>query len=135
MTLEELLEELIERWWKPFWRDARDIDEIIIERLDRMGCYQDMDYISFMRFDDRRQESFVKYGCSIRDLVSKSSWLWQFVCENGMVKSIWSEIEIKNLNEWYWVVRDTDYQYWFIVSSLKDESELEQFLLDNIKVE
>jgi hypothetical protein len=52
-----------------------------------------------------------------------------------MVKSIWSEIEIKNLNEWYWVIRDTDYQYRLIESALKDESELEDLLLSNIKVE
>jgi len=28
-----------------------------------------------------------------------------------------------------------DYQYWVIESSLKDESELEYFLLQNIKIE
>lgn len=72
---------------------------------------------------------------SIRELVAKESWLWQFVCENRMIKAIWSEIEIKNLNEWYWIVRDTDYQYRLIVSALKDESELEEFLLSNIKAD
>ena len=68
---EQLLISLIDKGWKPRGRDTRDIDEIQIERLDRMGCYQNMDYISFMRFDDRQQEWFVKYGCSIVDLVSK----------------------------------------------------------------
>lgn len=139
--LEQLLNSLIEKGWKPRGRDTRDIDEIQIERLDRMGCYQNMDYISFMRFDDRQQEWFVKYGCSIVDLVSKWSWLWQFVCENGMIKKEWnSEWTIIYPNE-----RTGDYQkchsyckwqseYWILESSLKDESELEKFLLSNIVI-
>lgn len=140
--MEELLNKLIEKGWKPFWRDTRDIDEIEIERLDRMVGYQDMDYISFLSWDFRREDLFVKYGCSIRDLVSKSSWLWQFVCENGMVKKIKEENYVKNYEEygdwecWFFTSRyDDNYQYRLIESALKDESELEQFLLENIKVE
>lgn len=130
---EELLNSLLERGWRPFGRDTQDIDEIRIERLDRMGCYQDMDYISFMRFDDRRQDWFTKYGCSIVDLVSKSSGLWQFCVKNKIIKLWWKEK--KWISPEHLRVFDWEYQYRLIESSLKDASEIEQFLLDNIKID
>ena len=117
--MEELLNKLIEKGWKPFWYNT--IDNILIEwdnyKFISKGCY-----------------SFIT---NIRLLVSKESWLWQFVCENGMIKG----------DEWiYWHknwgrisdLRTHDYEFenfWLIESSLKDESELEEFLLKSIKLD
>ena len=78
---------------------------------------------------------------TLRELVSVDSGLWQFVCENGMVNTNDSPEENainywrynkKDLTEW-WYMRN--YQYRLIESSLKDESELEDFLLQNIKID
>ena len=80
----------------------------------------------------------------LRQLTSKESWLWQFVCENWMIRVT----EGNSLCNWlFWeeiyydetqtdkLYKNDNYKYWLIECSLKDESELEQFLLDNIKVE
>lgn len=117
--MEKLLNKLIEKGWKPFW--WKDIKRINNEWW-------------FVCFVHKSKKRPWLSEVSHRELVSIESWLWQFVCENGMVKWIWSEIEIKNLNEWYWVVRDTNYQYRVLVSALCDEDKLEEFLLDNIKI-
>jgi len=72
----------------------------------------------------------------LRELVSKESGLWQFVCKNGMVSKT---------NQWVWanavdnrfkelLFKYDDYQYLIIESALKDESELEKFLLSNIVI-
>lgn len=85
-------------------------------------------------YETDRRDAVREYP--IRFLVSKESWLWQFVCKNKMIKS----------KTWVWVngvdgmykeilINQYDYRYRLIESSLKDESELEQFLLDNIKVD
>lgn len=117
MTLEKLLNLLIWKGWKPRNR----------EKTLHITCYaSDLSVYLDWWFMAEDKKSF-------RELVSKESWLWQFVCKNRMIKWIWSEIEIKNLNEWYWVVRDTDYEYWIIQSALIDEENIEQFLLNNIK--
>ena len=84
-------------------------------------------------------------------MVSKESWLWQFVCENGMVEEeSFQSIEDKEIctsDEWKcyynddWYPRDnyytldrTDAKFWIIESALIDESKLESFILDNIEV-
>ena len=118
MTLEELLNNCIQRGWKPRGKEKT-------KRLNYNTLYREVVSLEFDNYN-------LGVPYSLRDIVSKESNLWQFCVENGMVKSIWSEIEISNLNEWYWVVRDTDYQYRLIITSLKDESELEDFLLNSI---
>ena len=55
---------------------------------------------------------------NVRLLTSLSSWLWQFVCENGMI--------------------DREHKrpaYRLIESALCDEDELEEFLLNSIKLD
>ena len=79
---------------------------------------------------------------NLRELASKESWLWQFVCKNGMVKhdqytntTRMQEYEDERDSETYRTKYDEwSYLFRLIESALKDESELEQFLLDNIKV-
>jgi len=130
--LEQLLNSLIEKGWKP------------------RGEYKihSCKYIEW-KFKSEYTIAWllqVLYR-SLRELVSKESWLWQFVCENGMVRRIeanswyiWELVDnysdddevIKRYNS-FWE-KGSDYQYRLIESSLKDESELEDFLLSNIKV-
>lgn len=73
---------------------------------------------------------------NVRLLTSRSSWLWQFVCENGMINIPWYKNIIR---QWVDTKRHKyygkDYRYWLCESALTDESELEQFLLDNIKID
>lgn len=78
--------------------------------------------ISYYEFDTEWECNHEDKWCDLRQLTSKESWLWQFVCENGMVyyndESIYSPTEFR-----------------IIESALTDESELEDFLLSNIKIE
>lgn len=110
--LEQLLNSLIEKGWKPFGRKKKL--HITIYDCD-LNVYLDWWFIN----EDKK---------SFRELVSKESWLWQFVCENGMV-------EIDREICWVYSYRFTDVQVCLIRSSLKDESELEDFLLNSIKLD
>lgn len=129
MTLEELLNILLERGWKPRNR----------EKTLHICCYDKckwMDY-QWVHLDGWFMNEDSK---KFRELVSKESGLWQYVCENGMVNTndtpeenainCWIHNK-KDLTEW-WYMRN--YQYRLIESALKDESELESFILDNIKI-
>ena len=115
--LGQLLNTLIQRGWKPFGK------------RDKLYAVEDGIYIF-----GRIASDWNTYD--LRQITGKESWLWQFVCENGMIKS----------ENWVWVnavdgmykeilINQYDYRYRVIESSLKDESELEDFLLSNIKVE
>lgn len=129
--MEELLNKLIEKGWKPFG------DERIVPYV-KIDCRQ----IAFYKSCDDWMYQWL-FDTDIRTVLSKESGLWQFVCENGMVE----------LTEYYWVCNwmfwenkyydetetekfytHRDYEYRLIESALKDESELESFILDNIKV-
>ena len=86
-------------------------------------------------------DSLQKWHWNFRELVSKESWLWQFVCENGMVKEgdvknfVWTRYEHTWFEPQYPLVHKwNSAEYRLIESSLKDESELEEFLLSNIKI-
>lgn len=74
----------------------------------------------------------------LRELVSKESWLWQFVCENWMVKELKEEKLIEIYDNLRWrtetVYDDEKYEYRIIESSLIDEDELDKFLLEIIKI-
>lgn len=117
MTLEELLNKLIEKGFIPF-----NIPEIT-----------EIKYISTknkLRITSHQNNRDYKDDFSLRDIVSRSSWLWQFVCENGMIK------ELKEWScWWHWIeYAPCDYEYWLCESAWRDESELEQFLLNNILI-
>ena len=121
--MEELLNKLIEKGWKPFGKDYEEYAN---------WC---LIYSYKGKFDIF---SVWKYPTTYRELVSKESWLWQFVCENGMLRYAGGD-RAKNYDEYANECDDCcrrdGYQYRLIESSLKDESELEEFLLENIKVE
>lgn len=115
--LEQLLNSLIEKGWKPFGRNSNK-------------AYYRPEWPDEFYFG----ENWYGYIYNWRQVVSKESWLWQFVCENKLYKdytedsgTYWdSTIKIYNYRE---------YQYRLIESSLKDESELGDFLLQNIKID
>lgn len=121
--MEELLNKLIEKGYCP--RGVKDVNIIIynwIIKVEYRGTYQ---------------------MYHIRELVSKESWLWQFCVENKLYSALqeWVSLREKDFIDTYrWEKsRDkrfdnTKYEYRLIESALKDESELEQFLLDNIKI-
>ena len=121
--MEELLNKLIEKGWKPFGREKTL--HITIYDCD-LNVYFDWWFMN----EDKK---------SFRELVSKESWLWQFVCENGMIKhevyediQSWEHTTAEHSDFWYtsW----DNYEYRLIESSLKDESELESFILENITI-
>ena len=128
--MEELLNKLIEKGWKPFGK------------RNKLYAVEDGIYIL-----GRIANDWNTYD--LRQLVSKESWLWQFVCDrehrfidkknyegvrlDKRLKNPYVDYDGVNTNyEW---ITSLDYQYRLIESCLKDESELEDFLLSNIKVE
>lgn len=133
--MEELLNKLIKKWWKPF-RESY-INEYDFEFRDNwhtlISCHSD---------EDDEYTNFDTY--SWRDIVSKGSWLWQFCVENGMVDTNPNyvkkrEKQLRYVYDEIWednnkYLDDEDYEYRLIESALCDDEKLEQFLLDNIKV-
>lgn len=121
--VEQLFNSLIKRWRVSFG----DYD---IAEFDQIGN-------TFVAIN---YESKVIGQFNIRQLVSKESWLWQFCCKNRLTNrdGDWSKNAERDED---WVIdRDclifsSDYEYWLIESALKDEDELESFILDNIKVD
>lgn len=120
--MEELLNKLIEKGWKPFG------DERIVPYV-KIDCRQ----IAFYKSCDDWMYQWL-FDTDIRTVLSKESWLRQFVCENGMIKKDRFTWMISPDPLWEDQYNYTDYRYRLIESALKDESELESFILDNIKV-
>ena len=133
--LAKLLNDLLRMWWKPFNRD----------KTLHINCYDKCKWLNYkwIHLDGwfMNEESR-----TLRELVSIDSWLWQFVCENGMIpydedwytwyertKDYYDDFENSN-SKMLDLAIDNRYEYRLIESSLKDESELEDFLLQNIKV-
>ena len=128
--MEELLNKLIEKGWKPFWIRWEET-RIKIERN------KDLD-MKIFKLDWIIIEQHHRISWSLRNLTSKESWLWQFVCENGMIKTYMNiEHESRRHSDKnhkpVWAFDNQSY-YYLIESALCNEEDLEQFLLDNIKV-
>ena len=119
--MEKLLNKLIEKGWKPRG-----------ENVELHWTSKDTFWEEIVIFNGNAGW-FKKWWCTYRELVSKESWLWQFCCRNKLVS--WKPEWIKTCG---WVVREekkpNNSHYWIIESALIDKSELEKFLLDNIKV-
>lgn len=125
MKLEELLNKLIEKGFVPFnipW----------ITELKYYETKQRLWITSFQNTIEYHDEF------SLRDICSSESWLWQFVCENGMTEKH-TDIRVRCNEKTSKTYQDSyvnqHYEYRLIESALKDESELEKFLLDNIKID
>ena len=110
LEMEELLNKLIEKGWKPFGRETK-------HELSSWVVYDTIDikWKWDIRVIDRRHHH-------IRELVAKESWLWQFVCENKL-------LEPDHMKQYNW------YEYRLIESALLDEDKLEEFLLNSIKLD
>ena len=120
--LSKLLNDLLRMWWKPFNRD----------KTLHIDCYNKCKWLNYkwIHLDGwfMNEESR-----TLRELVSIDSWLWQFVCENKLFpKNRWYKRENDEGNGLVYYCDEC--QYFLIDASLKDESELEDFLLTNIKV-
>lgn len=106
----ELLQKLEDLWWKPYWKSIAELT----------GTEK-----------------------NVRLLTSLSSWLWQFVCDNKLLNTTDWEYErrLKKASDCWWdgseynTKNDGWYEYRVIESALKDESELEGFLLNSIKLD
>lgn len=164
--LEQLLNSLIDKGWIPFGIYGNwdlEWERICIEEQDeytneyRLKVYWiNVDYVEFNWLCDEDKHFSDRF--SLREIVSKWSWLWQFVCKNGMYKKealwlIFNDERAKNVfykidqfdeewdiiqagdMEWDSFIHISEPEYRLIESALKDESELEDFLLSNIKVE
>ncbi len=105
-NLEQLLNSLIEKGWFPRWEDKIH------------SCRYYDEEKKFKADYTRAWIPQVLYR-SIRELCSREAGLWQFVCENGMVD----------------MKKNKRPAYRIIESALTDESELEDFLLQNINVD
>ncbi len=128
MKLEELLNKLIEKGWRPF--DVKWISEYFFESVP-VGLYRlcwkkpDYDYNVYSK----------------RDLVSKESGLWQFVCNNWMIPED-RKCHERVLDLTFWPnwpdvsaqMCSRNYEYWLMSSAICDEKYLEQFLIENIKI-
>ena len=120
--LSKLLNDLLRMWWKPFNR----------EKTLHIDCYDKCKWLNYkwIHLDGwfMNEESR-----TLRELVSIDSWLWQFICENKLQPTNRSGgWEYSDGYTWWTCMA---YQFRLIESSLKDESELEDFLLNLIKLD
>ena len=125
MGIEQLLNKLIKKGWRPFNKDI-------------------MEFFTLNEFTCGYRWEWTNHLGTIRDIVSKESWLWQFVCENHLyIYKMWENknfIQDHFKNEYneccYQYLWDKScYEYYLLESALKDESELEDFLLNSIKLD
>jgi len=123
--LEQLLNSLIEKGYIPF----------------NIPCITNVSFLRRLWITSHQNDRDYKFDFSLRDLVSKESWLWQFVCENGMIKKEHRHERILDPTFWEWWAdckrQEHDWNCWYrlIESALCDEDKLEEFLLSNIKVD
>jgi hypothetical protein len=107
---------LIEKGWKPFGR--KKTLHITIYDCD-LSVYLDWWFMN----EDKK---------SFRELVSKESWLWQFVCENRLQPT--NKSGGWDYGDWFTWWTCMAYEYRLIETALTDEDKLEEFLLENIKL-
>lgn len=120
--LENLLTSLVERGRKPFWKERCFRVERVDKNTYEVNCGN------------------IGYRCSLRDLVSLESGLWQFVCDRSLLKSIWKarakEPSMSALGFKSEVLAlSFEPEYRLLESSLIPEEELGKFLVDNIVIE
>lgn len=121
MTLERLFNKLIEKGWNVFWHK---------DRINAEKC----EYSEWIFYEFENHNMSI----SLRELVSKESWLRQFVCSNWLrPKRVWYEEHYWQRchhTNWKWMVMESEPEYRIMECSLCSEKELEKFLIDNIKI-
>ena len=121
--LENLLNSLIQRGWKPWGEKSKKI----MIRSSRIFVYNSEWYIN-------------PEGKHIRSIVSLESRLWQFVCDRSLLKSIWKarakEPSISALGFKSEVLAlSFEPEYRLLESALIPEEDLAKFLIENIVIE
>ena len=112
--LEQLLNSLVDAWWKPRW---------LLNEIEYIHAFDDVN--QWWRVEISYGDHW--YYKSLRQIASRESNLWQFVCENGYIKEIETDwLEIRNWD---------NPKHWIVESALCDEDKLENFLLQNIKID
>lgn len=130
-TLEKLLNNLIEIWREPRWEDS-------IKSCKVWECFYTRDMIertvAFYEDDNWTPQWLITK--SLREICSRESWLWQFVYDYELIETF--DKRRQHLNEEWLkdnVYFDYNYRYRLIESALCDEDKLEEFLLNNIKID
>lgn len=128
MTIWQLMKILRDKGWIPRWYN--EVIHTVYDKKHKM----------IWLYKEGKEYLELVYKKSLRDFCSKESWLWQFVCENGMYNKLEiSDNRTKNYDAYHNESDDTyswdDYGYRLIESALCEEDKLEEFLLDNIKID
>ena len=127
--LETLLTSLVQRGRKPWWKLVNKI--LYIHPKSMLVCLN----VIGKPIRQIKQDS-------LRELVSLESGLWQFVCENSLIKQCKGTI-CKNPKT-YWNAWSIQWEWWYwcdiaeyrlLESSLIPEEELGEFLVENIKID
>lgn len=130
--LENLLNSLIDRGWKPWGIDPENI-ELFNLNIDRKNIH-----IWYMDYDTPEEEKYEQEFKTFRELVSMESWLWDFVAKN----KLYDDTEFNKIVDYMWEGCDrqspeywiNDPSYRLVKSALILEQELAKFLVDNIKL-
>ena len=118
--LETLLNSLIKRGWKPFGNDNVKSAMAVYTHNGIVFLDKDENVLNWDRY------------CSLRDLVSLESGLWQFCDKNWLLHEYCNWRSSMYPYICYWT---TTYEYRLLESALIPEEELGKFLVDNIKLE
>lgn len=122
--LENLLNSLIQRGWKPGGFQGES--EIKISEYQGIVIYM------------KTEDAVLGVKTKLRNLVSLESGLWQFVCERqlwGNERGYWLRCHSHPLDseaDYSWKF---NYEFRLLESALIPEEELGKFLVENIKVE
>lgn len=129
--LENLLNSLIQRGWKPFGNSNLN------------HCNSDGKFIYFytIRTPNKPIERLVYESLAVplRSITAIESGLWQFVCENSLIKQCKGTI-CKNPKV-FWNLWSIQWEWWYwcdiaeyrlLESALIPEEELGKFLVENI---
>lgn len=132
-NMEELLNKLIEKGWKPFGITCTDFIKGTGLEWIPSYCFNPHPHMWFAWWTRKYHRP------SLRQIVSMESWLRQFVCNNDMVdkKKIWIYYEMFLEENW---IDAKNYRPFSLVerliieSALCDEDKLEEFLLNSISL-
>ena len=126
--LENFLNKLIEKGWKPRGIDPENIELFSLD-IKRKNIH-----IWYMDYDNPEEENYEQEFKSFRELVSMESWLWQFLWNSKLHKktdNFWESVSKTSTNIWWF---NHNHQYRLLESALIPEEELGKFLVDNIKI-
>lgn len=129
--LTRILNFLLTKWFVPFW-DEYDKDSFTWQ-FTRNNCY---DYNLSFNWN-LKEVSYAYHTVTYRELTSIEWWLWKFLCENDMIKenNNYLEYYFNDENDSHIKYEPKNYLFWCAISALRPEKELEQLILDNIKLE